>query len=156
MAQPAGVAGVAHPLVVTRRGVTSGDLRAHDPLGFGLTQAAPPSLSRAKARGSARDMRAAGARGRGPWGNGLGVVDRGEGRAQRRRRDHVPRPQRFTERQLQPLPHRAAAHTGNHMAAAALGRQRLRPWGGSGCGPGVHGTAGTADRRNVTLPSSHG
>ncbi len=80
MTQPAGLASVSHPLIVMRRGVTFGDLRPHDPLGFGLTEAAPLSLARAKARGSARDMRAAGACGRGPGGNGLGVVDRGERR----------------------------------------------------------------------------
>ena len=74
-----------------------------------------------------RDVRAAVASGRrGCRGNGTGVVDRGEGRAQGRGRDRVPRLQRRTQGQVQALAGFAVGHIGHpkatlRSACAAVG-----------------------------------
>ena len=101
-------------------------LRARDKVATSALRSALAAIDNASAVPAA-PAPAAGASGRRRHlGNRAGVVDRGQGRAQRRGRDRVPRLQRLTQGQVQALAGFAVGHIGHpkatlRSACAAVG-----------------------------------
>ena len=122
-AQAGGAVGVASFLVLPGRDQAVGDLGPDDLLGFGGIQPAPFRLSGTQAGRGAGDMDAAGT-GAGRWSgrDGAGVVEGGQGRAQRRGGVRVPCLQGLPQGQLQALSSGAVIHTATVRPTAVPGR----------------------------------
>ncbi|MGH3259463.1 MAG: hypothetical protein ACRDOU_29365 [Streptosporangiaceae bacterium] len=101
MPEALGLIAVPGLLIGLRRRLAFGYLGQGDLLDFGFAEVASFGFGGAQARDSAREMGAAGAGGAGgrgwPGRNGGGIIDRRQGRTQRRRRDLVPALQRYRE-----------------------------------------------------------
>ena len=121
---------MAGPVVVAGGGITVGDLRGHDLLEVGLGEVAPFRLSGAETGYGARDVCAADAMsGFGRGGDGAGVVDRGQGRAERGDRHGVPGSQGLAQGQLQALAEAIVFHTGHRTGREADRVTRVRTYG---------------------------